>query len=426
MGIVGVARMGPASVQTTAAFWTSMAATTVLLLTVRFGTVAAAGFIGIWGLYFLTWPKLSADAMLRTVVPWAFPLFAIVSALWSTAPDLTIRNGLEWLITTGIAVVMATSLPMDRLLASWVFALVPVVVVGGLLGGSQFTETGEVAAVGIFASKNNFALHISLMFFVSLAVLANSRQPRMARMVALFGFAVGPVLLWKARSVGALAVFLPSLIMMCTVIGIGRMTSGMRHIAFAGCVFFILVFSVTILPLAMQSKEELLHSVGKSGDLTGRGLLWRRADVLIDRRPILGVGYSAFWVQGNPEAEALWRAEHIPARAGFHFHNFYYEALVELGYLGLAIGLSVFGLAAAVTFANGLRRPGPETGFFCAMMLFLFMRSFVELDLIGGFGLTAVILPVAWIYGTRRNAANPRWAIRLPMPNPNVIQPRVP
>ena len=54
--------------------------------------------------------------------------------------------------------------------------LIPVVIVGGLVGGSQFTETGEFAMTGLFGSKNNFALHISEMFFVCCAVLANARQ----------------------------------------------------------------------------------------------------------------------------------------------------------------------------------------------------------------------------------------------------------
>jgi hypothetical protein len=31
-------------------------------------------------------------------------------------------------------------------------------------------------------------------------------------------------------------------------------------------------------------------------------------------------------------------------------------------------------------------------------VLFLFLRSFVELDLLGGFGLNALLVPAGWLY----------------------------
>lgn len=396
----GIIQIRPVSFRGKMAFFISAASLLVLLLNVRYGTVAVAGFIGLWGLYFLAWPKFSADAMLRTFLPWAFPLFALTSTTWSMAPDVTVRNAMEWMVTAGIGVLMASSLPMQRLLASWMMALIPVVVIGGVLGGSQFTETGDVAATGFFGSKNNFALHVSEMFFVCIAVLANARQARLFRIIALFGAAAAPVLLWRAKSVGALAVFLPSLLLMGAIIGIGRMTPRLREIAVAGSLVVAMAVAVAVVPVAIGLKDDLLSSVGKSGDLTGRGLLWQRAGALIEQRPALGVGFFAFWRQGNPEAEALWRAEHIASRAGFHFHNFYYETLVELGYTGLAVGVAVLGLTCVAVLVWGVRRPGPESGFFCAMMLFLCLRSFVELDLLGGFGLNPLILPIAWVYAT--------------------------
>jgi exopolysaccharide production protein ExoQ len=368
------------------------------LLTVRFGTIGAAGFVGLWALYILAWPKSAADAWLRTLLPWIFPLFALASAAWSMAPEVSERNATEWLVMAGIGVLMASVLPMERLLASWMLALIPVVVIGGVIGGKQFTETGDVAYIGIFGSKNNFAMHISEMLFVCTAVLASARQKIAFRLIALFGCVVGPVLLWMAKSVGALAVCLPALLLMGTIILMGRMRAHMRQIAVAGLVVIAIAGVATVAPIAVASKDALFSAVGKSGDLTGRGLLWQRAAVLSEQRPVLGVGYAAFWVQGNPEAEALWRAEHIPGRGGFHFHSFYYETLVELGYVGLGIGVTVLALASIAAVMLGLCRPGPESAFFCALMLFLCLRSFVELDLAGGFDLNALVLPVVWTY----------------------------
>jgi exopolysaccharide production protein ExoQ len=405
-------RNNPIPLRGRVAFWLSAAAALSLLLTVRLGTIGAAGFIGLWMLYIVAWPKFSADAMLRTVLPWMLPLFAMVSVVWSQAPDLTLRTAAEYLAMIGIAAVMVATLPVQHLLASWMLALIPVVLVGGMVGGQQFTETGEVAAIGIFGSKNNFALHISEMFFICVAVLASPRQQRWLRLIALLGIVGGPALLWRAKSIGALAVFLPSLLVLCTVIGLGHLQPRARKLAIAGLLTLGLASAAVVAPVAESAKDTLLASVGKSGDLTGRGLLWQRARILIAQRPIGGTGYAAFWVQGNPEAEALWRAEHIPGRGGFHFHNFYYEMLVELGYTGLAVGLTCYVLTGIAVCAWAARSPSPESGVFAAFMLFFCLRSFVELDLAGGFGLSSLLLPAGWLYATaaERRAATRRVA----------------
>jgi exopolysaccharide production protein ExoQ len=230
----------------------------------------------------------------------------------------------------------------------------------------------------------------------------NPRQTVLFRIAAFVAGGIAPLLLWRARSVGALAVLLPSLLLMGAIIGLGHMQARQREIIAAGVLAVGVAFAAAVVPVALSAKAEMLGAVGKSADLTGRGLLWQRAAVLIEQRPTLGVGYAAFWRQGNPEAEALWRAEHIQSRGGFHFHSFYYEALIELGYAGLAVGETALGLIGVAVLIWGLRQPSTESGFFCAIVLFLFLRSFVELDLLGGFGLNAIVAPAAWIYATAR------------------------
>ena len=371
-----------------------------LLLNVRFGTIAAAGFLGLWVVYFLAWPT-SIDVLFRTALPWAFPLFALVSYTWSNVPDATARNAMEWLAIVAVGVAMASLMPVERLLLAWMLALVPVVIISGLVGGSQFTETGEVAVTGLFGSKNNFAVHISEMFFVSCAVLVNTRQSRPWRFVAFLACMIAPFLLWRAKSVGAFVVFVPSLLMMGAIIGLSHISRYMRSIVVVGSLVFGLFSIAVIAPVVVDAQDVMLSSVGKTENLTGRGLLWWRAGILVEQRPALGVGYSAFWVQGNPEAEALWRAEHIPSRGGFHFHNFYYATLVELGYVGLGIALMVLIPTSFAVLTWGIRYPGPESAFFCGIMVFLWLRSFVELDLLGGFGLNTLFIPVAWVAAKR-------------------------
>jgi exopolysaccharide production protein ExoQ len=263
----------------------------------------------------------------------------------------------------------------------------------------------------------------SLLFFVCVAVLANARQERTTRLIALFGVAVAPLLLWRAKSVGAPTV--PALLLTCAIIGIGRVRPRLRQIAVASSLVVALAVPAAVGSVATGSKGALPSAVGKSEDITGRGLLWQRAAVLIERWPTLGVGFSAFWLQGNPDAEALWRAEYIASRGGFHFHSFCYQTLIDLGYTGLAIGVAVFGLASSGVVVWGLQKPGAKSAFLFAMMLFLALRSFVEVDLLSGFGLSALILPVAWIYATSKAPDGVRLAHRSWRPARETTEPRL-
>ena len=388
------------SPRTSAAFWVSTSAMLMLLLANRFGTVAVAGYVGLWSLYVLAWP-LSTEAVFRNLLPCAFPLFALLSTAWSNVPVQTARLATEWMLVVAISVIVAKLVPVHRLLASWALAIVPVVIVGSVLGGTQNDEYGATALTGLFTSKNNFALHVGEMLLVCLAVLVSRRQPLSLRLIAAVGCMAAPLLLLKAKSIGAMVVIFPAVMLFFSLTALRLLSPRLRLLAVAGSLACVLTITALTGPVIWASKGEFLTMVGKNEDLTGRGLLWMRAGILIAQRPTFGVGYSAFWVQGNPEAEALWQAEHVPSGSGFHFHNFYYETMVELGYTGLAVGVTMISLITVAVVAWGLRCPGPESAFFCAALLFFWMRSFVELDLLGGFGLHAMILPTAWAYANR-------------------------
>ena len=147
--------------------------------------------------------------------------------------------------------------------------------------------------------------------------------------------------------------------------------------------------------------SSVLVAAGKDPSLTGRTFLWSRASEFIAVKPLLGLGYQAFWVQGHVEAEALWRYAQIETRAGFHFHNLYYETAVELGNLGAFI-LAVFLVGSSVrALYAGLTRPGPVTAFLCALVVFFAMRVGVELDFLDPFSTGSFLLPTIWLYADR-------------------------
>ena len=87
--------------------------------------------------------------------------------------------------------------------------------------------------------------------------------------------------------------------------------------------------------------------------LTGRTDLWKIALQEIAARPILGAGFQAVWVPGNPLAEALWQEFGIETRTGFHFHNAYLSNAVEIGVTGAALQAAlVFGALFGCLFGS--------------------------------------------------------------------------
>ena len=266
------------------------------------------------------------------------------------------------------------------------------------LGGSQFTETGEVAAIGLFGSKNNFALHISQMLFVCVAVLADAKQGRLFRFIALVRqSAAGPLLLWRAKSVGALAVFLPSLLLMCAIVGDRPNAAAPSEIAVAGSLVVAWPWrlrraggdSVEGRPAAFGRQIRGPHRARTA--LAEGGCRWSSSG----RRSVSATRHSGCRATRRRKRSG---GPNISKPRRLPFPQF---LLSDAGRTRLRrAGIGAAALVVTISrYWCGACKPGPESGFFCAMMLFL-SCGVSSSSTLGGFDLTALILPVAWLYAT--------------------------
>jgi exopolysaccharide production protein ExoQ len=153
---------------------------------------------------------------------------------------------------------------------------------------------------------------------------------------------------------------------------------------------FLIVFGDELFQAALQA-------TGKSTTLSDRTPLWDVANKMMQEHPIGGVGFQAFWQHGNPYAEDLWR-QFQPGRAGYHFHNLWYQSGVDLGYIGLGLAFLTVGITAIEVMRWVVRSPSPASCFFLGYVAFIILRSMLEVDLFAQFSFQGAIFLAAFVY----------------------------
>lgn len=389
---VGLGRIGRIRVELGAVLAVLCLAGLVFVPTI--GTIGALIFLAAGCLLCVLRPGRLLARALRDWPVIAVALFCILSMTWSREPVLSLRFGVQLMATVGIALAIA-----DRL-SPRVFCLIMAGFLGVGMAASVFAGgvSGETAAwTGIYGSKNAFAGAAATftIFAVGLALSRGVAAFRMALALAAF---VGVALVLLAQSLGALVLL--SLTLAATLSLLAATRLGRRP---AVVVLLLAALALTFAGLvatayAPELKAAFFDATGKDMTLTGRTELWTVALALISERPLLGVGYQAFWVKGNAGAEALWHIFGIESRSGFNFHNMYLSNAVEIGLLGVLLQAIVLFGAAWLTFRWTWVTGSPVAAVFFALTLMVVMGSLIEVPLFFQFSLRTVLIVAAFAY----------------------------
>ncbi len=358
---------------------TALVALTIILL-------IFSGVIGTYAiiLFYILWlprffyrkkfvPYFSRDVWLIYI----FLGLCIASVIWSDYPSVTLRASLELASMVLIAVVIA------RLTSTAAF--VKGLAVGAFLVLLATFASGHFAIESIFGSKNQAGYVAEVGVFASVVYLFSAARRRSkAVFVPVFLFCgLALFLSHSATAVVSLAVAL-------LASALGGITARLpRRIRGLGLAALIVIGSIAVLAAtSFGLQAALFQSLGKDTTLTGRTYLWGEGMKIALQQPILGLGYSAFWVQGRQLAEQYWYEFYIPTRSGFHFHNLYIETFVELGGAGLFLLILLVCLTGWQSLLYVLKKGRDTTGIFCLGLFFmLLVRTFVEVDFLGQFGI---------------------------------------
>jgi exopolysaccharide production protein ExoQ len=351
---------------------------------------------------FVLTPRASATALLAHPVVLLLPAFCILSTIWSVYPGTTLRHAVQLAATVAIALAAARATPFrDAMLAA--FAVLAAVVAVSIAAGPYRSDTG--ALVGLFGSKNEMGGMSALTALLGFGLAASVPLPWLLRLLGAAGFAVGLTGAVLAQSLGALGYIPIGIGALVAVLLLRRLRLPAALVAAVFCALALVLAGIAVAANADRLASAFFEATGKDMTLTGRVELWEVAVNLIAERPLLGSGYQAFWVQGNPAAEALWAHFDIASRSGFNFHNVYFSNAVEIGLAGIAIEAGLIGAAVVLSARLALRSGDPGAALLFGFAVMTTAVTLFEAPIFFQFNLQTVLMVMVLAYakeGLRR------------------------
>jgi O-antigen ligase len=346
----------------------------------------------------ISWPLLAAVALLAALIA--------ISALWADDSAQSLKRAFIPLLT------LTAALGLAKHWQPWQICYFTVVVTGALLLVGIFAAcvagtllpTDDFRFAGTL-HPNSEGLNCSLLCLASLALWLKPRDGQAGRRNWLwfvpFGIGLAFLLLTRSRTATtALAVSCAALLILGTSFRarIYLLSTG----AFVACLAGLLLLDPD--PnggIALQAVR-----MGRSQDtqeiesLTGRVPIWEKALRDIAARPVFGYGYGGYW---TPQRvwdylrEVDWEISHV--------HSAYLETVLNLGLVGLTIGLMIV-LSSILSAARSYRHTR-DSGylFIFGVLIFALVHGLLDANFVTeSFAATLAMTCVAYVvqHGTRQ------------------------
>jgi exopolysaccharide production protein ExoQ len=302
-------------------------------------------------MYFITTDKLLLLLM----------IIALLSVLWSVAPDLTLRRSVALVGTTLFGTYLAMRYrPIELLqllaLALGLIALLSLMVALVLPSYGLHSDSTGVSLVGIFTEKNQLgrSMGLSGLVFIMLAFASRTRDHRIYSWVAWVGFGLSLVVLFLSNSRMPLATLLALLPMLFLFYGGFRIPYPLNISFLIG----VLLASGSAVAWLLSHSESVLNVLGRDSSLSGRTDWWPAVLDAIWQRPLLGYGYGAFWRGWEGESAQVWLETMSVGFHPVHAHNGIFDLWLGVGLLGVATFAAGFSRAfvRALAWAHSTKR----------------------------------------------------------------------
>ncbi len=271
----------------------------------------------------------------------SFPILALLLYPVSQQPTRTISSGALLLAAILLLYYIMSRYTIDQVL-ELLLVLGTVTIVASIVFALVLPQYGldqmgghSTAWKGIFSAKNylgNMAL-----FFLTVAVSYRGRTPFLCsiRISQIILCLVAIAFSRAATAYVLTAIYIFFFAIMKTMHGFRKKDY------FVVCLLLLVVFCAATVVIVVWP-DSLFSLLGKDVTLTGRTGIWSAVTDSIAKRPLLGYGYQAFWLGLEGESyRVILAVSWVLAQA----QNGFLDVMLEMGLVGLAIVLLVFGFA---------------------------------------------------------------------------------
>lgn len=335
------------------------------------------------------------DATLRTWWILPVPLLAAASVLWSLDPVVSANASLRLAVSMAIGVCIGATFGLAAInrMVFWILLVSVGLSVLVSLAGLDFAIMFDGKARGIFYHKNQLGNRAVILVASSLAFGIIERRHGFALAAILLAF----VALVLAHSATGFVTAVAVIFIVALLVAVrGRGLTVAFRCALIGAATTLL--GTLVVASGIDPVARVLELLGRDQTLTGRSLLWEAAWAQIERRPLLGTGYDAFWA-----VAVDWRTLQVLDRMGQvgHFHSTFFEIGVQLGAIGI--------IGAIVTLVAFVWR-GLETSFkldspvgiwSMAFATAVILPALVEYELFAKHSFAGILMAATAVSGTR-------------------------
>lgn len=324
--LVGTILLGSSAVLRLIGHFTPGLVSVVTLMWLATYTMAFLGLMMSHGINWITW--LARYRILLVILM----VGTMMSIGWAFETRLSFERTIHLLGSTLIAIYIGFSVPLLTTLRVFggVLAALLLASAGAALFlpelGIESYEGGQVWS-GILDSKNTlgFWAATGVLLYIT---LSDSVQTGSSKMLCYVMAAISLVLLVFSQSATSLLVMIVAGALALYLFMAARFQLGFARMA----VLAVLMTGIVVMIVSNISTAEL---VGRSGDLTGRGEVWRQTWGLIMQRPLTGFGYGVLWF---PSDDTTWIQEALTdfTWTVHHAHNGFLQVASEIG-LPLAV-----------------------------------------------------------------------------------------
>jgi O-antigen ligase len=297
------------------------------------------------------------------------------SALWSLAPEITIRRAtLEAVIcVTLLCSVLSASRPFDVIAP--VFWLTVATLVINLVAVLIY-PAGPLGHEGIYNHKNGLGNTAGLAIIVSLYFML--RGSTATRALALAAVLVGAFLIQQSRSKTALGLAFIAPIVGLYLYFLCRICRIPLVLAIVGSAIAAMLALFAVAQTMELRLDDIFLWLFNDKTFTGRTSIWQFTMERLQDRPWFGYGYSGFWDIGP--ASPKFKAPDFIAKMP-HAHNGYLNMALETGIIGFAL-LVVLLAVSLHCIGRVARTDGIVFLFFVTVAAYALLTNLMETDLI--------------------------------------------